>query len=248
MVSMDLPFVADTTAGSPTSRADSTDSDMEWLEELCRMPRQDSTADSQASRSDDEWLEELCCSRPRQDLTAGSQTSRSDDTRTAIDTMMVDSQPRTSAQMVHETLMGELPLGIHSDRLIVDFDATTLQSSWEQQANQHIKDIIQQLGGIVAYKIGITADPAFRMYNPAWGYAPTENYDEMYALFASSPSLCADMERRLITRHKEKQGCRNSAPGGENTPTSSPCYTYVVTVPCGDGIGIQQRWKHKRCA
>ena len=247
---VDLPISDEAAAGSQTAAANSdiaaagsqttaADSDMEWLEELFHIP----TQEAPEPNSDDEWLLELCRSMPERRLAA--RTAAVSPNPVEFSTEPDDAGNIRDIQQVHSMLLDELPLGIHVDALIIDFSTRTLQNNWVERLNSHIVNVIQRLGSIVAYKIGITSDPSFRMYNPSWGYAPTENFEEMHLLLAASPKVCAHMERKLIALNRGKQGCRNSAPGGENTPRTPPCYTYLVTVACGDGIGIQQRGKRK---
>ena len=233
-ITMERPISEEAAVGSQTTAADS---DIEWLEELFRIPE---TAEPD---SDDEWLLELC-RMPSQQL---HRTVAASQRPVEVSMEQTDAKDLwATTQQIHNMLMEELPLGIHMDPLITDFSTAILQSNWEQQLNLQIMNIIQRSGGIVVYKIGITSDPSFRMYNPVWGYAPTEGFEEMHLLLAASPTVCAQLERKLIALNREKQGCRNTAPGGENTPPTPPCYTYLVTVACGDGLGIQQRGK-SRC-
>ena len=220
--------------------AQGADSDIEWLEELCRIPRQEYAEPD----SDDEWLLEMC-RMPSQQL---HSTVAASQRPVEVSMEQHDTGDTWTTQQIHDMLMEDLPLGIHSDSLITDFSTVILQNSWEEQLNLQIMNIIQRLGGIVVYKVGITSDPSFRMYNLAWGYAPFEGFEEMHLLLAASSIVCAQLEHRLIALNRGKQGCRNTAPGGENTPSTPPCYTYLVTVACGDGIGIQQRRKRRGSA
>ena len=104
-----------------------------------------------------------------------------------------------------------------------------------------IESLVQQRG-ICIFKIGITQDPYHRMYNAAYGYTRRgELYDRMDLLVASYPAVCACLETLCIERMKNRRGCRNDAPGGENPPESGICYLYVVSLPCGDGRRIPTR-------
>ena len=86
------------------------------------------------------------------------------------------------------------------------------------------------------FKIGITHDPSYRMFNPRYGYAKKgEIYSLMHVLVASYPWVCGYVERQLIHRFRTRAGCRNTADGGESAPPEGLCYVYVVTQPCGDG-------------
>ena len=103
-------------------------------------------------------------------------------------------------------------------------------------------DSLLELRGICIFKIGITRDPCYRMYNDEWGYTRRgELYDQMDLLVASYPGVCAYLERLCIRAMQDRQGCRNDAPGGENPPASGICYLYLVSLPCGNGRPIPTR-------
>ena len=96
--------------------------------------------------------------------------------------------------------------------------------------------------GICIFKIGLTHDPFWRMYNKGYGYAVRgELYSRMHVLLASFPEICGHIEEALIAAKRDQPGCRNMNPGQESMPTSGLCYVYVVTEPCGDGKGLRVR-------
>ena len=101
---------------------------------------------------------------------------------------------------------------------------------------------LTQKRGICIYKIGITRDPYYHMYNPDFGYTQRgELYDRMDLLVASYPAVCGHLERVRIGRLQGRPGCRNDNPGGESAPDSGICYLYMVSLPCGDGRPIPKR-------
>ena len=148
---------------------------------------------------------------------------------------------------------GALLAGIYDKDQISDggimllFRQNTFQAS--QQAMQRLSvslceriESLLQRRGICIFKIGITRDPCYRMYNEEFGYARHgELYDQMDLLVASYPGVCACLERMCIRSMGKRQGCRNVLPGGENAPASGICYLYVVSLPCGDGRPIPTR-------
>ena len=101
--------------------------------------------------------------------------------------------------------------------------------------------------GICIFKIGITRDPVWRMFNPGFGYAvhgdpaSGELFSSMNLLVASFPAVCAYLEESLIRMCKSRPGCRNILSGGESAPKSGLCYVYVVSEPCGDGKPTRKR-------
>ena len=82
-----------------------------------------------------------------------------------------------------------------------------------------VRSIVAERGGIVAFKVGITRDPVFRMFNRRWGYAVAgELFDRMDLLAASFPAVCTRLEQEVIRRVRTDSGCQNVAPGGESAP------------------------------
>ena len=115
----------------------------------------------------------------------------------------------------------------------LDHTANTLQDA--------INAVLEKCG-ICIFKIGITTDPVYRMFNSGYGYAVSgEIFSSMTLLLASFPSVCSYMERALIQRFQARPGCRNTAPGGENAPKSGLCYVYVVYENCGGGKPTRKR-------
>ena len=196
-------------------RSLSSESDDEWLRILCR-----------GYDPEGAWLESLCrAPRPTQ------PEQRSD--------------PASGQSLdVHDGIMNSLRSNIYHVHMVNELTQSLFVDAGQLslQIDGHVHAIIRDLGGIVAYKIGITGAPSHRMTNPCWGYE-CDGFEVMHLCMASVPCRCADLERRLISAHKGQAGCRNEAPGGENAPTSPPCYLYVVFVACGDGVGILQKQK-----
>ena len=101
--------------------------------------------------------------------------------------------------------------------------------------------------GICIFKIGITRDPVWRMFNPGFGYAvygdpaSGELFSSMNLLVASFPAVCAYLEAALIRMCQSRPGCRNILPGGESAPKAGLCYVYVVSEPCGQGKPTRKR-------
>ena len=126
-------------------------------------------------------------------------------------------------------------------REVCDFTRDGLEAISNNLAVR-VTAILADRGGVVVFKIGITTDPCFRMFNPAFGYGVVGHlYDRMDLLAASFPEVCIHLERRLISRFNTTQGCQNVAPGGESAPADGLCYVYLVTEPVGDGR--PRRWR-----
>jgi hypothetical protein len=83
--------------------------------------------------------------------------------------------------------------------------------------------------GPTIFKIGLTRDPMHRWANASYGYV-RDGFRHMTILCATVPRWAAALETYLIERFGSRQGCRNSAPGGESTPHQAPVFVYVVTV------------------
>ena len=105
---------------------------------------------------------------------------------------------------------------------------------------RHIRAILN-MGGVSAFKIGITCHPAHRWCNRRYGYQHGI-YSEMHVIYVSESSdKVAAMEKALIRiyRRYDRSGiyvgkpgdprCGNRAPGGENAHVGySPFFVYVV--------------------
>ena len=123
---------------------------------------------------------------------------------------------------------------------ISDFSPPALEQV-ALRLQERLIGVLEQCG-ICIFKIGITRDPVYRMFNSGYGYAVCgEVYSSMTLLMVSFPAVCAYLERALIHIFQSQAGCRNMAPGGESAPKSGLCYVYVVTQPCGDGKPIRKR-------
>lgn len=73
------------------------------------------------------------------------------------------------------------------------------------------------------------------MFNTSYGYAKTgEIFADMVVLARGEPEIIAELEKLLITRWRDRVGCRNLAPGGESAPTCYPSYCYLVYRFIGD--------------
>lgn len=149
----------------------------------------------------------------------------------------------------HGTLMAGIDLDdrIRHAGILVCFRRNTFSATHHAMTRladnlcERIMSLVEQRG-ICIFKIGITRDPYYRMFNPSFGYTQRgELYDRMDLLVASYPSVCACLERLCIQKLKMRPGCRNDAPGGENPPASGLCYLYLVTLACGDGRPIPTR-------
>ena len=105
---------------------------------------------------------------------------------------------------------------------------------------RHIRAILN-MGGVSAFKIGITCHPAHRWSNRRYGYQHGI-YSEMHVIYVSESSdKVVAMEKALIRiyRRYDRSGnyvgkpgdprCGNRAPGGENAHVGySPFFVYVV--------------------
>ncbi len=74
------------------------------------------------------------------------------------------------------------------------------------------------------------------MFNTSYGYAKTgEIFPDMVVLASGEPQIIAQLETLLITKCRDRPGCRNLAPGGESAPTCYPSFCYSVYRLVGDG-------------
>ena len=93
------------------------------------------------------------------------------------------------------------------------------------------------------FKIGISANAPWRMFNEVYGYAVRgERYDRMDVLVASFLAVCAYLERVLIASFRSTLGCRNDAPGGESAPKEGLCFVYLVSLP---EAKLRERFRRK---
>lgn len=90
-------------------------------------------------------------------------------------------------------------------------------------------------GGPTIFKIGLTRDPLHRWGNRAYGYNQ-EGFSRMIILCATVPAWAAALEAHLIGIFRGVPGCRNTAPGGESTPSHPPVFVYVVSVLSDDYV------------
>jgi hypothetical protein len=109
-------------------------------------------------------------------------------------------------------------------------DAVVGGAEWKHLKECASREVAAILDGQAPtiYKIGITSDPRHRWGNFSYGYF--REFSNMRILAATTPTWAASLERHLIHMFKLRTGCRNIAPGGENTPREGPVYVYVVYV------------------
>jgi len=88
-------------------------------------------------------------------------------------------------------------------------------------------------GGPTIFKIGLTRDPLRRWANRAYGYSQ-EGFRRMIILCGTVPAWAAALEAHLIGIFRGVPGCRNTAPGGESTPSHPLVFVYVVSVLSDD--------------
>ncbi len=82
----------------------------------------------------------------------------------------------------------------------------------------------------VSFKIGITLDPERRYHDPRMGYGYLEPWRKMLVLLRVQAWEARTLERSLIARFRDSQGCRNVAPGGEGmSDTGQHACVYIVT-------------------
>ena len=242
------------------------DSDDEWLQELLTTPAPPPVV--VGTDSDDEFLRELLTPPPTSTMDTLSVQRPASSTEperpvssTGQHSVQCPAQATERRSQIPcvgcpEEMLdrhGELLAGIGLNGQIQDggimvffrwdtFDATW---AWAQGLSISLCEKIHgllQAREICIFKIGITRDPYYRMFNKEFGYTQCgEIYDRMDLLVASYPGVCACLEKLCIQRMCSRQGCRNDAPGGESAPASGLCYLYVVSLPCGDGRPIPRR-------
>ena len=94
-------------------------------------------------------------------------------------------------------------------------------------AEKIVQGIIRQ--GPTIFKIGITADPSHRWENKRYGYQhDRDKYQQMVVLSEADSAGAAMLEASLIKTFKNRDGCRNAAPGGEGVRHGCLIYTYLV--------------------
>ena len=90
-------------------------------------------------------------------------------------------------------------------------------------------------GGSTIFKIGLTRDPLHRWANRAYGYSH-EGFRRMIILRGTVPAWPAALEAHVIGIFRGVPGCRNTAPGGESTPSHPLVFVYVVSVLSDDYV------------
>ena len=161
----------------------------------------------------------------------------------------INSPLSLAALEIHNCNMEACLPNIHT-RFMVEEVTTSLSQRLgvdrlASEVGIHMQTIMQEIGGIAVYKIGITSDPHYRMTNEKYGYE-LDGFEMMHLFLVGEPAQCAKLEIALIETHKGRSGCYNELPGGENAPKSPPCYLYVVFTACGDGVGVGVRARKQR--
>jgi hypothetical protein len=85
--------------------------------------------------------------------------------------------------------------------------------------HDRVRDWIAAQPFDLIFTIGITRGPTMRFHRRDYGYW-VKGYDRMYVLYCGPPHWVGELERSLITYWKDRRGCQNSNPGGENCPPS----------------------------
>ena len=106
----------------------------------------------------------------------------------------------------------------------------------------------RRLLGVIAFKIGIAADPRDRYWNAAHGYAQDGIWHFMDVLLDGNAQLCRGMEMSLIRAFQGIPGCHNVSPGGEGVrpDRTHRCYVYITVAAAGTGVGLAAATESRR--
>ena len=120
---------------------------------------------------------------------------------------------------------------------LLDNDETPNCWNILQHAKRQIDLIRDEYGNTVCvFKIGITADPAYRFH-----WYRRENFEPMTLIHVSSSHhLTGMLESALIQSYNGIRGCRNIHLGGDGSMHRSPppYYAYIVAARADRGIPI----------
>lgn len=101
----------------------------------------------------------------------------------------------------------------------------------------HCMEVVSSLlsSGLTVFKIGMTWRPNHRWENRIYGYVLDSDFSTMSLLHRDATRACEFLEAALISHFQDRQGCRNTAPGGEGvgqdkdgSDPEAVSYIYIV--------------------